>query len=546
MAAITSHVPVLLLSGFMGTGKTTVGRIVAERAGVPFLDLDEAIEAAAGKPVASIFAEDGEAAFRLVEADALRRALEGGAPRVVSLGGGTLLDPESRRAALARARVVTLTARPETIARRTAGSERPLLAATPDELDRSARIRRLLEVRAAAYAETHARVPTDGRSPGDVAASVLGIWPDRALVVPLGSRSYPVRIAADPARAVADALDALDPTGVFVVTDANVSRLWGGAFHDALAGRGFPSAATVVLAPGEQNKRLAAVEEVLSSILGAGADRRAVVVGVGGGVVTDIAGFAASTLLRGVRWVAVPTTLLAMVDASVGGKTGVDLGAAKNAVGTFHQPSAVVVGPSFLSTEAARGYTSGLAEVVKAACIGDTALFDLLERASDAVLARSPEVVEELLARSIGVKIDVVSRDEREAGDRALLNLGHTLGHALEAQGGFERLAHGEAVSLGMVAMLRAGCELGVTDPAEAARVTSLLARLGLPTDLAREPVEDSLRFLALDKKRLAGSVRAVLLRKVGEPFLQDIGLDALADLLRRAASGPRAPVRGA
>jgi shikimate kinase/3-dehydroquinate synthase len=274
------------------------------------------------------------------------------------------------------------------------------------------------------------------------------------------------------------------------------------------------------------------VEQALSVMVEAGADRGALVIGHGGGVVTDIAGFSAATLLRGVRWMALPTTLLSMVDASVGGKTGVDLGLAKNAVGAFHQPSAVVIDVAKVATESDRAYRSGLAEVVKSACIGDPGLFARIEAEPERVLARAPDIVEELTLRSVAVKAAIVARDETETGDRALLNFGHTVGHALEAEGGFTRLTHGEAVSLGMVAMLRVGRALGVTDPAEAERVVRLLERLGLPVDLDAQPLAQAMRFLTLDKKRRGDKVRAVVMHRIGETKVQQLALDAFPALL--------------
>jgi shikimate kinase / 3-dehydroquinate synthase len=520
--------PPLLLSGFMGTGKSTVGRRVAELAGVPFVDLDEAVEARAGKGIPTIFAEAGEAAFRALEAEALAEALASGEPRVVALGGGALVDAGRRRDALGRAFVATLGARPETIAARTAGSGRPLLAGE----DPLGRIQALLAARADAYAEAHARISTEGRSVEAVADEVLAAWARPTIAVPLGSRSYAVRFAAGAPVRVAKAVAALAPSAVFVVTDANVETRWGRGLAGALEAAGCAPKATVVLRPGEEHKRLAAVEEALTAMVGAAADRDAVVIGHGGGVVTDIAGFAAATLLRGVRWVAVPTTLLSMVDASVGGKTGVDLGPAKNAVGAFHQPSAVGIDVAYVTTETDRAYVSGLAEVVKSAAIGDPGLFALLEAEAPRVLARDLGLVEAIAFRSVAVKAAIVARDERESGDRALLNFGHTVGHALEAQGGFTRLTHGEAVSLGMVAMLRAGRALGVTDEAAAARVERLLARLGLPVDLDAQPLSEALPFVGLDKKRRGGGVRAVLLGTIGAPEIRAIALDALPPLL--------------
>lgn len=522
--------PTLLLGGFMGTGKSTVGPLVAARAGVPFVDLDAAVEARAGKTVAEIFATEGEAGFRQREADELGRALDAQGPQVVALGGGALLDDGRRREALVRARVVILGAGAETIAARTAGAGRPLL----DAEDRPARIRELLAARAESYAEAHAQVTTDGVAVESVAEAVLEAWTRPAIAVPLGSRSYAVRFAAGEPEVAAAAVAALRPSRVFVVTDETVRDLWGDGLVAALAARGVGPRATVVFPPGEAHKRLSSVERALTTMVEAGADRDAVVVGHGGGVVTDMAGFAAALLLRGVRWVALPTTLLAMVDASVGGKTGVDLGLAKNAVGAFHQPSAVVVDVAQVATESARAYASGLAEVVKSAALGDAALFARLEDEAEAVRRREPALVGELAFRSVAVKAAIVARDERESGDRALLNFGHTVGHALEAEGGFDRLTHGEAVALGMVAALRVGTALGVTPPALAARVTALLDRLGLPTDLGAQPLAAALPLVGLDKKRRGGAIRFVLLRRLGEACLHPLAPEALGPLLAR------------
>jgi shikimate kinase / 3-dehydroquinate synthase len=524
----------LLVGGFMGAGKSTVGRRAAELSGVPFVDLDEAIEARVGKPVASIFAELGEPAFRALEAAELAQALAAEGRAIIALGGGALLETSRRRAALEQAFLVTLTARPGTIADRTQGSTRPLLTGA---IDRAERIRELLEARAHVYAEAHARVPTDGHDVDAIAAAVLQAWSQPTLLVPLGARSYAVKLTAGAPALLADVARKLRPSAVFVVTDENVQRLWGDGLAAALAAAGVAPRATVVLRPGEEHKRLAAVEQALTAMVEAGADRDCLVLGHGGGVVTDIAGFTAATLLRGVRWAAAPTTLLAMVDASVGGKTGVDLGLAKNAVGAFHQPSAVVIDAAHVTTETPRAYSSGLAEVVKSAVLGDPALFTLLEAEAPRVLERELPLVEEIVFRSVAVKAAIVARDERESGDRALLNFGHTIGHALEAEGGFTRLTHGEAVSLGMVAMLRAGQSLGVTDAAHADRIVALLARLGLPVDLDAQPLAAALGFVALDKKRRGAGVRAVLLRRIGAAFVRET---PLADLPALLAAGPQ------
>lgn len=528
--------PPLFLSGFMGTGKSTVGRMVADRAGVPFLDLDAAIEQEAGESIAAIFAGEGEASFRSMEAAVLRKVLDEPGPRVVALGGGALLDPASRFAAIERARIVTLVADPETIAKRTAGSIRPLLEVGSVPLaasDRLARIRDLLARRASVYAESHAQIRTDGRSPDALAAVVQEAWIEPTHLVPLGLRSYPVRITPNVPEALFELTSVLRPSAIYLVTDTTVRDLWGAALVRALETFGVLIAASISIEPGEQSKRLGVIEHLLTTLIEAGADRDALVLAHGGGVVSDIAGFTAATLFRGVRWAAIPTSLLAMVDASIGGKTGVDLGDAKNAVGAFHQPSAVLIDPAYVATETERAFRSGLAEVVKSACVGDALLFDLLETDR----ARDPVVVAELVSRSAALKVSIIRRDERESGDRAFLNFGHTLGHALEAHGGYARLTHGEAVSLGMVGALLVGRELGITEPTTVDRVIRLLARLGLPVDLSAEPVELAIRLLERDKKRRGSKLRVVFLRRIGEPLLHPMDVGELGARFLRAAA---------
>ncbi|MFO7178536.1 MAG: 3-dehydroquinate synthase [Pseudomonadota bacterium] len=522
----------LLLNGFMATGKTSVGRAVAERLRRPFIDLDARIEQRAGCPIAEIFARSGEAAFRALEREALREILEASpAPApVVSLGGGALLRREQRLFALDRAVVVTLDASLGECVRRARASntERPLLAGNAEE-----RAADLLEARRLAYAECHARIPTDGRSIEDLASAVAAIWQRDPLAVAAGERSYSVEIGRNILGARLAELVGTPPRLV-LVTDETVHGLHGAAVVRALS----PLQPIVVaLPPGEEHKHIGSVERIWRAALEGGADRGARVVGFGGGVVTDIAGFAAATYQRGVAWVGVPTTLLAMVDASTGGKTGVDLAQAKNAVGAFWQPSGVLCDVELLTTESPRGFRSALAEVVKTALIGDPELLDLLEADAPTIAAGVSDRTVELVHRSIRVKARIVSADEREAGARALLNLGHTVGHALEACAGYTRLTHGEAVSLGLVAALRIGARRGLTPPALAERVERLLARLGLPVNVAAEPLDDAARLLGHDKKRAGKKLRFVVARAPGSVETTELSLDELAAETRALAA---------
>src|SRR5262245_22956680 len=292
--------------------------------------------------------------------------------------------------------------------------------------------------------------------------------------VALGERSYDVTIGAFGPTHVADTLvAALAPknTGVAVLIDAQVAERSVRARElIAALGERLPRVARLDLRAGEACKNLTEIEKSCEWLAAHEYDRRAAVVGIGGGAATDHAGFAAAVYLRGVPFALVPTTLLAMVDASVGGKTGVDLGAGKNLVGAFHQPRAVVADVGFLETLPRRELTAGLAEVVKCGFISDPGLLDLLERAPDGAVP-SPALTLELIARAVRVKADVVASDEHEGGRRAILNFGHTVGHALEAASNYG-LLHGQAVALGMVAALRLGAALGLGPAALVDRAT--------------------------------------------------------------------------
>ncbi|HEY4103896.1 MAG TPA: 3-dehydroquinate synthase [Polyangiaceae bacterium] len=516
----------LVLNGFMATGKTTIGAAVARAADRPFIDLDQMVETEAGVSVETLFATRGESAFRGLESACLTRVLdeaEGSAEApVIAVGGGALMARELRLRALDECVVVTLEASPAELVRRAQKQgPRPLLAgADPDK-----RVRELLGLRACAYAEAHARISCEA-SPEQVAERVREVWLRDELAVAVGEASYAVQISRGILGERAAAHLGQRPVCV-LVSDRNVAALHGRALERALSATN-SRIIRIDFEPGEAHKNVASVENVWRAALEGSADRQAVFIGFGGGVVTDMTGFAAATYMRGVRWICIPTTLLAMVDASVGGKTGVDLTTAKNAVGAFWQPSAVICDIDLLASESRRGFVSGLAEVVKTAVIGDPELFELLERDVERVATRDPDLCVELVRRSIRVKARVVSFDERESGMRAVLNLGHTVGHALEAEAGYSRLTHGEAVSLGLVAALKLGEVLGQTPSELSRRTLELLRRLGLPIELDGRALQAAAKLIGHDKKRAGSSVRFVFARELGRVEAQPI---ALADL---------------
>jgi len=353
--------------------------------------------------------------------------------------------------------------------------------------------------------------------------------------VPLGSRSYEVCIAPTGATEIVDRIASAlgKPTGVAVLVDSRVGQVSPRVrpLVEALTAR-LPRVRRLDLPAGESCKNLAAVGHTCDWLAENNYDRGAALVVIGGGAASDHAGFAAAIYLRGIAYATCPTTLLAMVDASVGGKTGVDIAAGKNLVGAFHQPRAVVADLEFLDTLPPRELVAGLAEVVKVALIADAALLDTLEAHAGA--AMPAPVLAAVIEAAVRVKVDVVVADERESGRRAVLNFGHTVGHAIEAASGFQ-LLHGEAISLGMIAALTLGVARGVTEPGLLARVTALLDRLGLPVDVKRWLAADVLDRMEVDKKRVSDAVRFVLVPRPGQVVIKPIPLDELKQQLRDA-----------
>ena len=340
------------------------------------------------------------------------------------------------------------------------------------------------------------------------------------LTVHLAERSYPIRFAADWRRELAAEFKALRPSGrpVALLTDANVARHQPRALR-ALAG----GAPVLVLPPGERTKSLPSLKRVLDFLAAQRLDRTGLLVVVGGGVIGDVGGFAAASYLRGIDYVQVPTTLLAMVDSSVGGKTGVNLAAGKNLVGAFHQPRAVFIATELLATLPPREFAAGMAEVIKCGLLGDADLFARLERAP--VTTASADLAE-VIRRCCALKARIVEADERELaakGGRALLNLGHTFGHAIEQVTGYRRYRHGEAVAVGLAAAARLSRHLGLLAAAEVARVDAALTAHALPARLAEPiPLADLMAAMARDKKVRAGRPRLVVLRRLGEAVTRD------------------------
>jgi len=350
------------------------------------------------------------------------------------------------------------------------------------------------------------------------------------LQVALGGRSYPIRVGAGLLSRAGAWTGFLRGRHVLLVTDANVARHHLAAVEAALAGR---ELAVEVLPPGEQEKNWARLGALLERLAALGASRDATVVALGGGVVGDLAGFAAACWMRGVDFLQLPTTLLAMVDSAVGGKTAVNLPQGKNLAGAFHQPVAVVADTDTLATLPERELRAGLAEVVKYAAIRDRAFMDWLEQSADALLARDPRALATAITTSCRHKAGIVARDETEQGERALLNFGHSFGHALEAVAGYGTLLHGEAVAIGMALAARLSARLGLAPEADALRLSALLERFGLPVAIPPGLAPKALlAAMRLDKKNRSGELRLVLWRGLGHAMLQPADAASVATTL--------------
>ena len=497
----------IFLYGAPGSGKSTVGSLLADSLNLPFFDLDNEIEKMAGKTIAEIMAEQGEPVFRELESDELEKVSSWPAS-VTALGGGALLRETNRAWAESAGEVVLLEASFPILMNRlkTEAGRRPLLEGDLDE-----KLTSLLERRKRHYESFELRVTTAGKTPDEATWEIqqrLGRFHIRGM-----GAGYDGIVKPDGLDRLGEMLAERGINGKAVlVADSNVMPLYGERVSESLRRAGF-SVESLIISAGEQFKTLDTVSFLWRGFLAAGMDRKSTVVALGGGVTGDLAGFAAAAFMRGIPWVGVPTSLLAMVDSSLGGKTGCDLSEGKNLVGAFHSPGLVLSDPNTLSTLSEDELRSGLGEVVKHGIIADPALFDMCAQGYATVKANLPEIVR----RAMAVKIKVIEADPFERGLRATLNLGHTIGHALETVSGY-RLRHGEAVAIGMVREARLAERLGIAAAGLSETIADTLMGLGLPVNVPPDldPI-NIIRTMRYDKKMNSGIVRFALPAAIGE-----------------------------
>jgi shikimate kinase/3-dehydroquinate synthase len=528
----------LVLVGMMGSGKTTVGRRLALRLGLPFVDVDQEIVEAAGMPIADIFARHGEPHFRDGERRVMNRVLADG-PRVVATGGGAFMNEATRARIGENSISIWLKADLDTLMRRVRKRPtRPLLQ-TPDPV---ATMRRLLAEREPIYAQADVIVCSREASHENVVEDVLcaleaHVGGDRAakrmksgerveIGVELPGRRYDIVIGEALLSDAGVRIARLAPgASCAIVTDTNVARHHLPVLEASLDAARIRHAA-ITIAPGESSKSLATYERLCDAILAARMERGDIVVALGGGVVGDLAGFAAATVRRGMRLVQIPTSLLAQVDSSVGGKTGINSPHGKNLIGAFHQPSLVLADTSVLATLPEREFRAGYAEIVKYGLIDDADFFYWLESEWPNVFAGGPARMR-AIAKSCAAKAAVVIRDETEQGVRALLNLGHTFAHAFERLTNYdsERLVHGEAVALGIACAFRFSNAQGLCSGQEAQRVVRHLDTVGFRTQIGNIPGWNAdasaiVDAMFQDKKVQRGALTLILARGIGQSFI--------------------------
>ena len=495
----------IFLYGPSGSGKSTLGSILARNLHLPFVDSDRVIESNAAMSIPEIVENQGEASLRGFETAALKQIIQD-KESVVALGGGALLRDENRALIESNGKVIVLIAQLPTLLERLQrdSHKRPLLAG-----DLKSKLAAYLEKRAEHYASFPWKVHVDGRTPEQIVNQIQ---------VMLGRYHLSAMGEYDVIVDEVSSLAKLPMHNPIVVTDKHVARQHKESILTILGNAGF-SPQVITIPAGEAYKNLETIQRLWNGFLEHGLDRKSTVIALGGGVIGDLVGFAAATYMRGIEWVCVPTTLLSMVDASLGGKTGFDLPQGKNLVGAFYPPKLVLVDPQLLRTLPEAEFISGMAEVVKHGIIADPELFALCGQGLDCIQADLEQVVK----RAMAVKIKIIEDDPYEKGFRAALNLGHTVGHAVELVSTFE-LRHGESIAIGMVAEAKLAERIGVARNGLSDEIAGVLTKLGLPVHISDGlPREEILRAMRVDKKKNAASIRFALPVEIGEVELVDI-----------------------
>ncbi len=530
----------LVLVGFMGTGKTSVARRVARECGLRFVDTDSEVERRTGKSIPTIFKQEGEAAFRTVENQVVADA-SNGKGLVIATGGGAVINPANVENLRKNGYIVCLTASPEVIWQRLYGEnhQRPLL----DVQEPMEKIKELFAQREPYYSCAEVTIDTSREDIESVSRQVCDLWKrlqmkNDLLQVDLGRQSYPIYIGRHLLDRIGELLGEVRfNRQVMVITSTTVQSLYGDHVEENLKSAGY-RVSLVTLPDGEEHKTLTTAYQLYDKALDAGLTRDSLIMALGGGVIGDTAGFVAATYMRGIPFVQAPTTLLAQVDSSVGGKVAVNHPRGKNLVGSFYQPEMVVTDLETLQTLDRRELASGLAEIIKAGIIKDPDLFAYLEQHLGDIFTYQYDNLLHVVRRACEIKAEVVHADERDMDTRAILNYGHTIGHAVEAATQYKVYRHGEAVAIGMTSAAMVATELGLCPGELLERQVNLLRAAGLPVSQGKISIEGIMTALALDKKVREGKSRFVLPRELGQAYVTDeVPVDVIRRVLKKQST---------
>lgn len=547
----------IFLVGLMGAGKTTVGRALAKRLNKRFIDSDHEIEERTGATIPLIFEIEGEASFRQREAEVIRD-LTAQQDIVLATGGGAVLNAESRAYLKSRGTVIYLRASVNSIVQRTSHDKnRPLLQTG----DPRKTIEELSRIREPLYNEVaHIVIDTGRPNVQFLMQSILSqLGPEHTqaqtavqqdhhslakhsmtsqlsstsntLHVDLGARSYPITIGQSLLGDSALLAEHVAGSRVAIVTNTVVAPLYLAQVSKSLQAAG-KQVTEIVLPDGEEEKNWVNLMKVFDVLLAEKCDRKTTLIALGGGVIGDMTGFAAAAYMRGVPFIQVPTTLLSQVDSSVGGKTGINHPLGKNMIGAFYQPQAVIADTATLNTLPARELSSGLSEVIKHGAIIDAPFFDWIEANIGKLVAKDAEALAYAIRRSCEIKADVVRQDEREGGLRAILNFGHTFGHAIEAGMGYGVWLHGEAVGCGMVMAADLSHRLGFIDAQTRDRIAAVVKAAGLPIVAPDLGTERWLELMEVDKKNEGGQIKFILLKPLGTSVIMPVPQEMLLQTL--------------
>jgi len=545
----------IILIGFSTTGKSRVGQGVAKQLSWELVDTDEEIVRLAGKSIAQIFAQEGEEHFRQMERQVLAKACAKGRA-VIAAGGGAILDSQNWELMKRRGVLVCLEATPETIYQRLLRDTeasfplRPLLAVA----DPLQRITELKEYRQPYYAMADWTVHTDELSLEEVCQEVIRGWHycsrgrlgdithqqgDLACEVFTATEHYPVFVGWGLLYDLGEKFNQAGLSGTaYLISDETVFFICGTRVTKSLQNVGF-SVNHFIVPSGEITKTLDTAVKIYDWLIEQRAERDDIIVALGGGMVGDLAGFVAATFLRGLPLVQVPTSLVAMVDAAIGGKTAVNHPQAKNLIGAFYQPRLVIADVQALTTLPNCELISGWAEVIKHGLILDAEFFEFLESNAPELSRLEPDIATKAVRRSAAIKAKVVSEDEKERGKRTLLNYGHTIAHGLEAATNYERFLHGEAVAIGMIGAAMLSHNLGLLPQEVVERQRAVVERFGLPTSFPEVDSTSVLRAMELDKKVREKAVRWVLLNRIGQPVIRDdVPLEQVVKVLEGLLAG--------